>query len=428
MDKSEQYLKGLIQAKKKNMERMAEKVPGSDEQSLQHFVSNSPWEEREVIDQVSRDVDHHLGGDEDSALYIDESGALKKGKESVGVHRQWLGQLGKVENCQMGVFAALGCREYVSLIDFRLYLPKVWTDDKKRCEEAGVPPDAMVFRRKHDLALEMVANTRGQGIRFNWVGIDGFYGEDPAFLRSLDQMGEVFVADVHKDQRIYLEDPDPKVPLSPSRKGRKPKRLKARSQAIRVDKWAEEQPQQSWQRMSLRDTTKGKLIVDILHKRVWLWDGKEPKAHKWHLIVRREVGSPKTLKYSLSNAKADIETERLAYMQGQRYWVERSFQDAKNQCGMTDYQVRGWRGWHHHMTMVMLAMLFILEERLLHQETDPLLSSADVANLLECFLPRRDITEEEVLRQMEVRHRKRQASIESAYRTQKRDGLMDEKS
>ena len=186
-----------------------------------------------------------------------------------------------------------------------------------------------------------------------------------------------------------------------------------------------EQPQQFWQRLSLRDTTKGKLIVDILHKRVWLWDGKEPKAHKWHLIVRREVGSPKKVKYSLSNAPADTETERLAYMQGQRYWIERSFQDAKNQCGMTDYQVRGWRGWHHHMTMVMLAMLFILEERLLHEETDPLLSCADVANLLECFLPRRDITEEEVFRQMEVRHRKRQASIESAYRNQKRDGLLD---
>ena len=407
------------------MERMAEKVPGSDEQSLQHFISNSPWQGRAVIEQVARDADGHLGGDEDSALYIDESGAVKKGKESVGVHRQWLGQLGKVENCQMGVFAALGCRENVSLIDFRLYLPKVWTEDKKRCEEAGVAPEAMVFRRKHDLALEMVANARGQGIRFNWVGMDSLYGEDPAFLRSLAKMGEVFVADVHKDQRIYLEDPDPKVPLAQSRKGRKSKRLKAQKQAIRLDKWMAEQPQQSWQRLSLRDTTKGKLIVDILHKRVWLWDGKEPKAHKWHLIVRREVGSPKKVKYSLSNAPADTETERLAYMQGQRYWIERSFQDAKNQCGMTDYQVRGWRGWHHHMTMVMLAMLFILEERLLHEETDPLLSCADVANLLECFLPRRDITEEEVLRQMEIRHRKRQASIESAYRNQKRDGLLD---
>jgi SRSO17 transposase len=414
MEVAGQYLQGLIQAPKKNMERMAEKVVDTSDQRLQHFVSNSPWDERGVIDQIAQDGNGHLGGKPNSALYIDETGFAKKGKESVGVQRQWVGRLGKVENSQCGVFAALGCEEHVLAIDFRLYLPESWTQDKERCLDAGVPKEQMVFKRKHDLALEMVAHARSEGIGFNWVGVDGFYGSDPEFLRSLDQMGETFVADVHKDQGIYLEDPAPVVPPCKSKRGRKPERLKAQSPAIRVDKWAE--AEQHWKTVPLRDSTKGELIVEVLHKHVWLWDGEEQEARKWHVIVRREPNAQTKRKFTLINAPDDTPIERLAYMQGQRYWIERAFQDAKDQCGMADYQVRGWRGWHHHMTMVMLAMLFILEERLFNKTTLPLLSAADVVKLLEHFLPKKDITEEEILRQMHIRHKKRQASIDSAYR------------
>jgi len=136
------------------------------------------------------------------------------------------------------------------------------------------------------------------------------------------------------------------------------------------------------------------------------------------LIVRREIDDPTEIKYSLSNAAADTPAPRLAFMQGQRYWIERALQQGKQDVGLGDYQVRGWRGWHHHMTLVMMAMLFLLEERQLHQQTRPLLSGRDIRALLNHFLPRRDTTLEEVLRQMEVRHRKRQAAIDSAYRKQ----------
>lgn len=138
----------------------------------------------------------------------------------------------------------------------------------------------------------------------------------------------------------------------------------------------------------------------------------------WHLIVRREVNAPDTIKYSLSNAPSDTSVERLAYMQAQRYWIERTFQDAKNECGMGDYQVRSWIGWHHHMAMVLLAMLFMTEERLLHKESIKLLSCTDIVQLLKTILPRRDITVTEVLRQIGIRHKKRQASIDSARRKQ----------
>jgi len=412
------YLRGLFQAKTKNMERMEEVVPEADHQALHHMLSESAWEERVVLDQVAQDANRHLGGHPDSSLIIDESGCPKKGTQSVGVARQWCGQLGKVENCQVGVFAALGRGTEATLIDERLFLPERWTKDPERCQAAGIPAEQRDFKRKHDLALEMITHARQNGIGFAWVGFDGLYGSDPALLRTLDDQGESFVGDVHKDQRIYLDDPHPIVPPPARPSGRPPTRRQAQTAARRVDQWTQQQPAEAWQRVNLRDGTKGPLRVDILHRRVWLWDGTEPQARQWHLIVRREVDTPTEIKYSLSNALADTPAPRLAFMQGQRYWIERALQNGKQDVGLGDYQVRSWRGWHHHMALVMMAMLFTLEERLLHHQTRPLLSGTDIRALLNHFLPRRDTTLEEVLRQMEVRHRKRQSATDSAHRRQ----------
>lgn len=154
--------------------------------------------------------------------------------------------------------------------------------------------------------------------------------------------------------------------------------------------------------------------------RVWLWDGEEAEAHGWHLIVRREIASQEEIKYTLSNAPEETSTERLAFMQGQRYWVERSIQDAKSECGLADYQVRLWNGWHHHMVLVMMAMLFMLKTRMTHKDQYSLLSCADIVKLLAHFLPRRDVTVAEIIRQMEERHRRRQSSIDSASRKEAR--------
>jgi len=228
------------------------------------------------------------------------------------------------------------------------------------------------------------------------------------------------VADVHKDQRIYIEEPNPMIPEPKSSRGRKPTRLVAQSEPIRVDKWTAEQPESDWKLIAIREGTQGKIWVEILHKRVWVWDGQEERSHCWHLIVRRETAAPKEIKYSLSNAPDSTTTERLAFMQGQRYWVERSLQDGKNEVGLGDYQARKWNSWHHHMALVMMAMLFMLKIRLSNRNDYPLLSCYDVKVMLAYFLPRRDITFEEIQRQMEVRHKKRQASIDSASRKKER--------
>ena len=182
---------------KKNMERMEERVPEADEQQLQQMLTDSPWDHQKVMDQVASEADHRLGGTANSCLLIDESGFKKSGKHSVGVARQWCGRFGKVDNCQVGVFAALGCDRRVTLVDERLYVPESWCDDPQRCEQAGIPEANRSFKTKVALALEMVAHQRGIGVRFAWVGADGCYGNDPTFLRRLAAMGEVFVADVH---------------------------------------------------------------------------------------------------------------------------------------------------------------------------------------------------------------------------------------
>ncbi len=236
----------------------------------------------------------------------------------MGVGRQWCGQLGQVENCQVGVFAALGRGTKATLIDEWLFPPEAWTQDPKRCQAAGIPATHRDFKRKHDLALEMIAHARRRGIGFAWVGFDGFHGNDPAFPRALDVRGEIFVGDAHQDQRIYLEDPQPILPPAQTARSRSPTCLQAQTPAVRADHWARRQPATAWQPVTVREGTKGPLRVDIPHRRVWLWDGEEAQPRPWHLIVRREIDDPTEIQYSLSNAPADTPVPRLVNRPGFR--------------------------------------------------------------------------------------------------------------
>ncbi len=178
-------------------------------------------------------------------------------------------------------FSALGKGRLSTLIDERLYLPKEWVSSPARCRRAGIPEAERNHRSKSELALEMVRHQKALGLRYAWVGADGGYGKEPAFLRGLDAMGEIFVVDIHKDQQIYLEDPRPIIPESATTQGRPRSRRQAQTARIRVDQWTKEQPGDDWQRVTLRDSSKGKIRVGILHRRVWLWDGKEAQAHQW---------------------------------------------------------------------------------------------------------------------------------------------------
>ncbi len=164
-------------------------------------------------------------------------------------------------------------------------------------------------------------------------------------------------------------------------------------------------------------STRGDLRVEVIHRHVWLWDKHGQSAHRWHLIVRREVNSPATVKYSVSNADEQTSVNKLAQMQAQRFWIERAFQDAKSHVGMADYQARMWQSWHRHMALVMMAMQFMLETRIKNAELLPLLSCYDIQSLIATTMPGRRSDSDEVIRQLHERHRKRQASIDSAHET-----------
>ena len=414
---AQRYLHGLAQAEAATFAAMAGVVEDGCKQQFQHFISNAPWRHEPVSAQIAGDADRLLGGKPGSALILDESSFVKQGDRSVGVARQWCGRLGKVDNCQVAGFAVLTDGVRHTPVDMRLYLPQRWIDDSARCDLAEIPTEARTRRAKSALALEMVRAARARGMRFGWVGVDGGYGKEPAFLRALDDMDETFVADVHSDQRIWTEPPGLHVP-PPSTRGRPPSKPQASVDGITVDKLVAGFSTNDWTRCTLRESTRGPLRVDIAQRRVWVWDGEEAAARCWHLVVRREVGAPKRTKYSLSNAPPDTKLERLAQMQGERYWVERAFEDAKGECGFADYQAVGWRAWHHHVTMVMLAMLFIAEQRVAHQPGLALLTPRDIVDMLKETLPHKPQGKEALVAQINLRHARRRSAIESRHRSQ----------
>lgn len=393
---------------------MAEKVAGSRYQRLHHMLSESTWRRRDVRQQLIRDANGHFG--HGAALVFDESAVEKKGAMSAGVARQWNGRLGKTENSQVGVFAAIVQGRACALVDGELFIPEHWFDDPKRCREAGIPEE-LAFRTKGEMALSMLLRLRREGLHFSYSVFDAGYGHLPWLLTDLDDEGETFLAEVHSDQTIYLSDPHPAVPERTSVKGKAPSRRQAQAAPQTVTAWAQAQPASAWRRLSVRDGEKGEVIAEYLTRRIFVWDGESARARCWHVLVRREIGGSK-LKFCLSNAKPQASLRRLAQMQAARHFVERTFEDAKGACGMADYQVRGWQAWHHHMALVMIALMFLAKERLALRDTAALLSCNDLVDVLRHKLPTKIETDAHLIAMIEDRHRRRQQAKDSAYQKQ----------
>ncbi len=402
-------------ARRKNIGRVTEDVAESNYQGLQQFISDSPWSHRAVMDDVARGAAQVLGGHRDTALYVDETSFVKKGTASVGVQRQYCGRLGKLENCQVGVFACLGRGERAALVDFRLFLPQEWAEDAARCQRAKIPEAARRHRTKAQLALVLVQAARERRLGHQWVGGDEIYGNHRELTDALDALGETFLMDVASNLKVWNHDPSPQPP-PPTPLGRPATRARAQSAQARaqsVSALATAQFAQESRDLVLREATKGPLRARLWVRPVWLWNQRHEKAaHPRLLIVRREGDG--SYKYSLSNAPADTAGERLGWMQAQRFFIERAFQDAKSELGMAQYEVRGWRGWHHHITLCCLALLFTLKERLAAVDHTPLLSVRDIVELLAFYLPRKTRDPDHLLAALNARHTAREAAMQSA--------------
>jgi len=327
-----------------------------DNQALSHFLSNSPWLYKNLSRSVRAKAIEIIGTN--GVIILDESGIKKSGDSSVGVSRQYCGNLGKVENCQVGVFLAYFKDNKRTLIDFRLYLPENWVEDKERCLKAKIPPEMIKFQTKYDLGLEMIDNAIKEEIPFSYVAMDGFYGENPTLLNELENRGVTFVADIASDTQVYLEEPVVGIPEKKGSRGRPPSKLKVLStSSVKVNSFSSSGD--GWKLIKVRKTERGNKEVYFKALQVWRRYNELPYEKPLWLLISKDSKTGE-IKHSLCNAAENTSIEKLAEMQSSRYWVERAFQDAKENCGMDEYMVRSWNAWHRHMIMVMLAMLILI--------------------------------------------------------------------
>jgi SRSO17 transposase len=411
------YLQGqLLCNKRLNIAESSRTVKGGNHQNMHHFISNSPWQDELIIAQIQKMVNASIGDSEDGALILDETGFTKKGKESVGVARQYNGNLGKIDNCQVGVFLAYSHENKTTLIDKRLYLPKKYAQNLERRRKCGVP-DEISFQTKAQLGLDMILKAKEQKMKFGWTGFDSHYGEQPWLLDALNNEDIIYMGEVPCDTRVWLDNP----PLTeiPDRKGSRgphPKREKlveGETEAIEVRQIERNITDDKWVRIKVRDGEKGPMIWDFAFFRVYGIRDTLPNDREEWLIIRKDIFDCNEIKYCLSNASEDTPIEKLASMVAQRFWVEKALKDAKGEAKLDEYQVRSWMGWHHHTTMTLLAMLFLLLVTLDLKGKAPMLTIQDVRQILEIVLPKRHFTFAEAIDLIETKHRQRLAAKKS---------------
>jgi SRSO17 transposase len=370
--RAQAYLRGLLldNDDNKTAEAIALKVHGKPSQvrMTQVFVSQSPWPDEPLRQELARWVDQELGC-ADGILVVDEGSFLKCGTKSVGVARQYLGCVGKIANGQVAVYLAYASAHGHTLLDTRLYLPEEWTNDPERMAEAGVPAE-VVFRTKPELALELVRHGRPR-VRHAWVTFDETYGRNADFLSGLEELGERYIGEVPKDTRGWLRRPTVEQPGA-GRKGRPPSKARlgvGEPAPQTVEAIAAALPSTAWQRRKFREGAKGEQVAHFARLRFVVERDNLPGPELW-LVIERGCDQQSYIKYYLSNAAPECPLLAMVQPAHSRWTVEDCFLRGKDEVGLDEYEVQGWRGWHHHQTLAMLALWFlVLEKRRLGGKT-----------------------------------------------------------
>jgi SRSO17 transposase len=366
------FVQGLLhQGERRNSENIAQAIAGCNVRNLQAFVTTGAWRDDALLAEMRGCVLEVLA-DEDAVCNYDETGFPKKGSKSVGVKRQYSGTLGRTDNCQVGVFANYCSAKGHTFLDRRLFLPQEWADDKPRREEAGVP-EAAVFRTKPELALEMLTVAINEGVSFRWVGGDSVYGDSPTFVRGVRQLGKWYVVDTSADARVWAEEPQviPPEQRPRPRRGRPCTQPLVVGEAQRVDEVIAALPVKAWRRVIVAEGSQGPRVYE--YAEVWVWFSEEGlPGPKERLLVRRSIAQEPELKYHRSNAPAEVPLEKLAAVRGTRWTVEEDIQSGKGECGLDEYETRGWVGWHHHTALSLLALAFlVLQKQRLGEKRGP---------------------------------------------------------
>lgn len=349
---SHTYLAGLLSdVERKNAESIAYRYD-LDRQTIQRFLGEVDWDHGPLIDELNRQVAATLGRP-DAVLVVDPSAFPKRGTASVGVQRQWCGRLGKLDNCQVGIFLGYVSDAEHALVDFRLYLPREWTKDRKRCKRAGIP-EGVAYRTRHELALEMLRR-RGDALPHAWVAGDDEMGRPAWFRKRLALDGGCYLLTVPANTTVRdLEEPPPPY----GGHGRRPK---APFRGVRA--WCAALPAGAWTKLTVRDGEKGPLEVEIVARRVESKVDRRVVGFEETLVVIRYLdGGVLKHDYHLSNAAPETPLPEFARVAKAAHRIEECIKRSKSEAGLGEYQVRGWRGWHHHMALSLIATWFLVVE------------------------------------------------------------------
>lgn len=363
------YLAGqMLAIERKTIEPMALALEGGDVQAMQQFISDGAWNDEMVLKTHQGLVAESLGDPETGVLVIDGCDFPKQGKTSVGVARQYCGALGKVANCQASVVVCYASSRGYTLVDRRLYMPKKWfsEDYAERRADCGVPAE-LAFRTEPELAWDMVEAAHRRGVLpFRWATFDEHFGDNPELLDRVDASGLLYLAEVPHDTRVWTGRPKTGVRAA-GLKGRSPARerlCEGEPDSVPMDKLAEAPPPGTkWVRYEIKQGAKGPMLAEFAFIRAVAVRGGLPGPDVW-VVLRRSLGEEPELKAYLSNAPEETPYSSMVRMSGMRWPVETAIEESKGELGMDHYQVRGWRGWHHHMTMTLLAHHFLVRLRL----------------------------------------------------------------
>jgi SRSO17 transposase len=347
------YVSGLMSdLERKNVESIAYRHD-QDRRSLQHFIGTAGWDHQPLFTELARQVGQETG-EPDGVIVFDPSAFPKQGKQSVGVARQWCGRLGKLDNCQVAIYMGYVTRSDPVLVNTRLYLPEEWTRDRKRMKAAGVPRGVR-FQTRHALALEML-DEQGHLLPHGWIAGDDEMGRTAAFRRDLNDRNERYVLAVPSNTAIRdLEAAPPPYGGHGSRN---------KTPFVQAHSWRDQVDADQWIRINVRDAEKGPLEVEVVACRVQTKIKRRLMQYEEMLVIIRSLDEQGATKYDyyLSNAPSNTPLQDFARVALAENRVEEAIKRGKSQAGLSDYEVRNWRGWHHHQALSLIATWFLASE------------------------------------------------------------------
>lgn len=354
------YMVGQFsELERKSIEPISIRVEGAKTRSMQRFVSEIAWDEKTILTKYRSMVNEDMG-DPNGVLIFDEAGFVKKGDDSAGVGRQYCGTIGKVDNCQVGVFAAYASPHGYALLDKRLFMLEKWFGEdyaprRIKCEI----PEELGFRSKAQLAVEMFQElTEQEELPFKYIVSDTIYGNSPEFVDALENCpGKTYLLSIPSDTRCWLARP---ITIRKQYRYKGEERFKevVEDKPLSLVTIARNINGFFWYRRKVSEGTKGPIEYEFTKRRVVFSKNGKPEKTRW-LVIKRTLGDTPTYSYYISNAPVSTRLKTFVWLSGMRWAIEQCFEETKSELGMDHYEVRKYRGWHQHILTCMLAHFFL---------------------------------------------------------------------